>query len=68
MAENASPLGPELSVVRWTQLQKQIGPQTRLNPTVTNRYSGRKIFEAGSSGLIEVGENLPPSYSITPMY
>jgi hypothetical protein len=51
MAENARPLGLEVGVATLVQVQKQIGPQTRLNPTGTNKYSGGKMFEADGSGL-----------------
>ncbi len=51
MAENASPLGLEVGVVTLTQVQKQIGSQTRLQSTGINKYSGGKMFEADASGL-----------------
>ena len=51
MAENASPLGLEVGVVTLAQVQKQIGTQTRLNPTGTNKFSGGKMFQADGDGL-----------------
>lgn len=51
IAENATPLGLEVGVVTLAQVQKQVGSQTRLNPTGTNKYSGGKMFEADGGGL-----------------
>lgn len=50
-AQNAMPLGLEVGVATLSQVQKQIGPQTRLKPTGTNKYSGGKMFEADGGGL-----------------
>ena len=50
-AQNASPLGLEIGMANLAQVQKQIGSQTRLNPTGTNKYSGGKMYEADGSGL-----------------
>jgi len=51
LAENASPLGLEVGVATLSQVQKQIGSQTRLKSTGTNKYSGGKMFEADGDGL-----------------
>lgn len=50
-AENASPLGLEVGVATLAQVQKQIGAQTRLNPTGTNKYSGGKMLKADGAAL-----------------
>lgn len=56
-AGNATPFGVEVGAATVSDVQKQIGSQTKLRQTGTNQYSGGKMFDTDGKGLEVDGVN-----------
>ncbi len=50
-AANAAPLGLELGVASYAQVNQQVGGKTSLSDVGTNKYSGGKMLQGDGAGL-----------------